>query len=116
MAYRVFLILEEVDDVLGDTHIEASLDLIRISSLEYRSDHSKSTFLSSSIDRILLKSVETLSDRDKFVIVGRGAVHGDEEAQREMVHLFREDLAGLKGVGNTLDIVVKYWVATLTHS
>lgn len=39
VSHRLLLVLQEVDDVLGHSHIEAGLDLIRIASLEYRSDH-----------------------------------------------------------------------------
>lgn len=90
-----------MDDVLRHTHVEAGLDLIRITSLENGPNHGKGTFLSSSVDRVLLKSVETLSDGDQLIIVGRGAVHGDEEGQREVVHLLGEDLAGLEAIAHT---------------
>lgn len=64
----------------------------------------------------MLESVQAFSNRDKLVIVGRGAVHGDEEGQREVVHLLREDLAGFEAVAYTLDVVVEHWVAALAHA
>ena len=53
----LLFVLQKVDDVLGHSHIETGLDLIRITSLEDRSDHGEGTLLSSSIDRVLLESV-----------------------------------------------------------
>lgn len=64
----------------------------------------------------MLESVQTFSNRDQLIIVGRSAVHGDEEGQREVVHLLREDLAGFEAVADTLDVVVEDWVATLSHA
>ena len=102
--------------MLGHTHVETSFDFVGISSLEDGPDHCKGTLLSSSINRIHLKSVQTLSDGNQLVIVGRCAVHRDEEREGQVIHLFGEYLAGLEAVTNTRDIVIQYWVATLSHA
>jgi hypothetical protein len=68
-----------VDDVLGHTHIETGFNLVRITSLEHRSDHRKGTLFASSVNRILLESVQTFSDGNELIIVGGSAVHGDQE-------------------------------------
>ena len=113
---RLFLILQVVDDVFGYTHVQTSFDLIGVTGLEDRPDHGEGTLLSSSINRVLLKSVQTLSDGDELVVVGGGAVHGDQEGQGEVVHLLGEDLTGLEAVADALDVVVEDGVAALSHS
>ena len=42
--------MKEVNDVLGDTHVEACLDLVGAASLEDRSDHSQRASLPSLLE------------------------------------------------------------------
>jgi hypothetical protein len=43
-------------------------------------------------------------------------MHWDQERQRKLVHLTREDLGWLESVADVLDVVVDDRVATLAHA
>ena len=115
-SYLRVRVLQEVDNMFGNAQIQACFNLVRISSLENRPNHSKRAPLACLFQVLVIQSAEALSQRDQLVIVSCSPMHRNQERQRKLVHLFGEDLRWLKRVGDVLDVVVYNWVAALAHT
>lgn len=76
-----------MNNMLRDSHVQASLYLVRAASLKDRPDHSQSTSFPCFLEVWTVESTETLCDWDQLIVVSSCAVHRDQEAQGQLIHL-----------------------------
>lgn len=105
-----------MNQVFWNSHIEASFDLVWISSLENRSNHRKAAAFAGFFKFRIVKSRNRFWKRYEFIVIRTCSVHRYKIAHREMTHLLRKNLGRLKVVWHTCYIVTNYRIATLTDT
>lgn len=73
--------------------------------------HGQRSLLARVFELRVVKAAQRLSDWDKLCVVRLSVVHGNEEGQRQVIHLFREDLVWLESICDVRDIVIDDRVA-----
>ena len=81
------VILQEVDYVFGDSQIKTGLYLVRVTGLEYASDHGQRAPFTGLLKVVIIKTAQTVSERNQLVVVGGSPMHRDQERQGQLVHL-----------------------------
>jgi len=101
--------------MLWSSDVKASLYLVRVSSLEYWSNHGKSTSLSCFLEVWTVQASQAFSDGDQLVVVRHCLLIRNQETVWKVVHLSRVEFNRFKGVGDVLKILGYDWVAIITR-